>query len=1064
MRLLPVVLLFVTFCTLTTGALQPSPLAAQPTPTPPGIEEEQRLIEEAIQQRIQTEELTAMAFFMYQNEVQRIQVAPQTEVATAWLVPTDPATGEVVPAEPGLVMLERGPDGWNPILPSDDGWTAAVENAPTELLSAEEKDTWLAMAAVHAVTAPDAPLRGYLLPFRGGERLAMTQSVHHDRYTPSLSAHYAFDFSTSPSGLFNVHAAKSGTVFRARDDCRNGDEECSNYLVLLDTSTSPVTYQLYLHLAQDSIPPAFKTIGAFVARGDFIGVADDTGTSSNHHLHFHVHAYSGHWWGTSLDIVFDDVTINGGRPRITIDQTYCRNDSTYQDVCDQTQTFYTSANYPSGDRNPPTGGILSPLNGAEIRTPSVHLEGWGQDESGVESAQFLAKYNGAWQQAGPSLTGQTFATDWDLCAAGVPDGPVSLAVRLQDINGNVTPGLTGLRHFIKHAECEAPAPTTCTPGTNQVALFADADYRGECMLFGEGNYDSASLGALGDNNAEAIQVGANVQATLYGSSGWTGRAETFLVSDAGLGDNAIGANQVSALVVWPRLALPNAPRPVFPANGASLPPGSYLYFAWENGGGAQEYQIEMLTPEGNFTSPWVKSPAWAYGPGPAGSYVWKVRARNANGVSTSTSADRIVTILSPNPAAASATAVTAPFSDGMETGTNGWTNTNFWDQTTFQNHTDGGNISWGIDVNDTTTYDNGEPVAADLTSPPITIPGAGYFLRFWYLYGTEGAGRHWDQRKIQIANGDGPFIDVWQLSDDPPNFWLQSPVLDLSAYAGQTIRVRFHFETVDARNNAFSGWFIDDFTITADPPPDCGAPPDGNDTPGSATPLTPGTSVQGAICPGGDFDYFRFSAPAGAQIGAAAQAQVIGSPLDTHLFLYGADGLSPFAENDDLVNAQVTDSFLTFPAERAGEYVLLLRAWDNPRSGGAEFVYNLRLYTDDQEPEASMVFPKDGFALPQTPFSVSVQADDGSGSGIDHVLFWWHSGDWLNDDWLSLGEDLDGSDGWSALFDPSGLGFQTGMAVYAQVFDRAGNWTPAAAWNVSLPKSVVYFPLVRVKP
>ncbi len=43
--------------------------------------------------------------------------------------------------------------------------------------------------------------------------------------------------------------------------------------------------------------------------------------------------------------------------------------------------------------------------------------------------------------------------------------------------------------------------------------------------------------------------------------------------------------------------------------------------------------------------------------------------------------------------------------------------------------------------------------------------------------------------------------------------------IDLSAYAGQTIRIRFHFDTVDAEKNRFEGWWVDDVTIEVDSPP-----------------------------------------------------------------------------------------------------------------------------------------------------------------------------------------------------------------------------------------------------
>ncbi|NJN44468.1 MAG: M23 family metallopeptidase, partial [Anaerolineae bacterium] len=113
-------------------------------------------------------------------------------------------------------------------------------------------------------------------------------------------------------------ASKGGTVHLAVWDYPNGfdDGSCahSNYIILKDTTTTPTTYQLYLHLAFDSIPEDLRTIGAPVVQGQYIGNADDTGCSTGHHLHFHVHTNSFSYWGTALDITFDDVSINGGRP------------------------------------------------------------------------------------------------------------------------------------------------------------------------------------------------------------------------------------------------------------------------------------------------------------------------------------------------------------------------------------------------------------------------------------------------------------------------------------------------------------------------------------------------------------------------------------------------------------------------------------------------------------------------------------------------------------------------------------------------------------------------------
>ena len=107
--------------------------------------------------------------------------------------------------------------------------------------------------------------------------------------------------------------------------------------------------------------------------------------------------------------------------------------------------------------------------------------------------------------------------------------------------------------------------------------------------------------------------------------------------------------------------------------------------------------------------------------------------------------------------------------------------------------------------------------ATDLTPDPG--PGGGYAARFWYRYETETGERHWDQRWVQIAVNDGEFEHLLQLSDDEPLVWLQSPAIDPSGDAGETVQLRVsHFTTLDAANNDPGGWWIDDFSVTAIPP------------------------------------------------------------------------------------------------------------------------------------------------------------------------------------------------------------------------------------------------------
>jgi hypothetical protein len=48
--------------------------------------------------------------------------------------------------------------------------------------------------------------------------------------------------------------------------------------------------------------------------------------------------------------------------------------------------------------------------------------------------------------------------------------------------------------------------------------------------------------------------------------------------------------------------------------------------------------------------------------------------------------------------------------------------------------------------------------------------------------------------------------------------WTPGQVIDLSAYAGDTIQIRFHFDTIDDWANGYRGWYVDDFWVANLPP------------------------------------------------------------------------------------------------------------------------------------------------------------------------------------------------------------------------------------------------------
>jgi hypothetical protein len=130
------------------------------------------------------------------------------------------------------------------------------------------------------------------------------------------------------------------------------------------------------------------------------------------------------------------------------------------------------------------------------------------------------------------------------------------------------------------------------------------------------------------------------------------------------------------------------------------------------------------------------------------------------------------------------------------------------------------------------------------TSPPITLSDATFAtVEFNYFLGTEGGG-FYDEASLEVSVNDGPFLVVTSNfttlavpdPDEPPLFrvrkgaqaagryalvensdkW-QHSVSDLTPFLGglatATIRLRFHFDSLDPVANAFAGFLVDDVKV-----------------------------------------------------------------------------------------------------------------------------------------------------------------------------------------------------------------------------------------------------------
>lgn len=1062
--------------------------SAKPTPPPPVSKEDVDGIVEVIFQAMQERAENAPVFLISNQRVENVTLSKDQRWASAWITPIDRDTGETIETEPGLVLLQRAGNSWQVAFPGDQSWLLWLNSLPEDALGEGGKEYWLELNAQAQSEAPTAPIGGYLLPWERGVVGKMTGSLVHDGYIQSCTSHYAFDFIitnplTGRGGLFTILAAKGGAVFMFKDDLPLGSTTApGNYIVLKDTSTTPVTYQLYLHLAPASIPPAIRWIGAPVHQGQIIGVADDTGASSGHHLHFMVHTNPYSYWGTSVDITFDDVDINGGRPRTRWfindpnwdDFLYCNDWPCFysSDVCTSYRNTYVSQNTLWDDFTGPTGGFITPADFATITTTTLSYSGWAEDNgSGVKTAQVLAAWNGTYVPVSQVFTTTSFSGSWDTCSSQAPNGPVSLGLKLTDWKGNVST-MTGLRTVLKDITCPAPVPT-CSPAINQAALFAEPNYQGACQVFGAGTFDVGVLTTIGNDNAASVKLGTNMRATLsYNSisnNTFNLRAETLSSSDPNLSDNAINTDTTSALKVMAISNLPSVPLPAFPAGGSVILQTQSLSLYWVDQGGAEQFQVELIGSSQTYTTTWQSESFWSLGSGPGsahlpvGPYTWRVQARNSTGDSVWSSpvAFSIAAYTPPAPAA-----VTVPFTHTMIVGDN-WYATGLW-RLEADRPASGAYTWWYGQGNPGSENYEGQS-SGDLTSPPFVAPASAY-LRIQYSYQTETQGKYWDQRWLQVSVDGGPYTNLYQFSDDPmiindPQYvpWLTSPVIDLSDYAGHTLRLRLHFNTIYPFNqgvtNNNQGWYIDEVSVTNSSPVACpGESGEPNNTYQTATPLAySNTPVIASICPGGDFDYYSFFGNSADRVVVDIDKGV-GSQLDGVLYLLDSDGNSILAENDDEDYPDNLDPYLSFLLPRSDTYYLKLKAWDHP-TGSAAHSYDLRLTNDKQAPSLAFTYPKQGDTITQT-ITFSAGASD-AGTGVTSVAFYIHDNDWTDPNWVLVGFDQDGSDGWSVSPDLSWMTDQSNAAVLAIAPDKAGNIK--AAWETGIKVDQfleIYLPLV----
>ncbi len=640
--LIPVLLVFLalTFagCTVLPGGTGPdvgtesTPQLPQPkTLTDPTEIELLSAIQTAAQGREDV-----LAFIIFRVTIDHVQFSADKNLALVWVALVDKQTGLVQSGEPGLVIAHRSQDPaaaspWQITFQADTNFAAELQAVPLSMLNADIREQY--MPAPQQEAKAGTAYGGYLLPWTGGSAVYLTGSIGHV-YTykscPSTCL-YAFDFANGT--MFPIRAAKAGTVKYVVWGYPNGNTTNANYIVLEDTTTNPTTYQVYLHLAQNSIPVELRTVGTHVVQGQFLGNADDTGVSTGNHLHFHVHTNPTSYWGTSVDIVFSDVTVNGGRPRM------CSEASAYPSLGSQCMP---SNRYVSGnlDKFPPTGGITSPAPNAVITSKLLNVSGWATDDVAIDRVRLrISTDNVNWTPIGDYAYTSPFTVQIDLCAANIPDGAFALRLGILDKAGNgVIPESSEVK-LIKKYPCSVPTPQPCIIGPNQVGLYELANFAGACRVLNIGDYQNLASISLTSGANASIQFGTDVSVIAYPQEGFGGTPVLLQTSEGNLGNNPALPSGLVSMRIVSRMNPPASPQLTLSAPLTTEIP---ITLSWDAQSGVET--SSQLTGPGGYSNAldWQTDTTWNIGMLEAGTYTWTVQARNLAGIAAVTEEFTIV--------------------------------------------------------------------------------------------------------------------------------------------------------------------------------------------------------------------------------------------------------------------------------------------------------------------------------------------------------------------------------------------------------------------------------------
>ncbi|HQZ95698.1 MAG TPA: hypothetical protein PLP21_05235 [Pyrinomonadaceae bacterium] len=118
----------------------------------------------------------------------------------------------------------------------------------------------------------------------------------------------------------------------------------------------------------------------------------------------------------------------------------------------------------------------------------------------------------------------------------------------------------------------------CRPNINQIAIFNDAQFGGQCKILNPGDFRTPQSMGMPNDSISSIIVGASVQVELCADDDFQGACQTFGSDNNFLGNTRVGNDNVSSLRIFRKGAAAGNPNPAPPpvAQQQAPPPPANL--------------------------------------------------------------------------------------------------------------------------------------------------------------------------------------------------------------------------------------------------------------------------------------------------------------------------------------------------------------------------------------------------------------------------------------------------------------------------------------------------------